>query len=53
MDLPADLADRTELPVVDPDELADQYWDVYTRRDGVERSTHRAARRASDGRRPW
>jgi hypothetical protein len=25
------------LPVVDPDELAEQYWDMYVRRDGVER----------------
>jgi short-subunit dehydrogenase len=25
-----------ELPVVDPDELAEQYWDMYTKRDRVE-----------------
>lgn len=27
---------HAEFPVVDPDELADQYWDMYTKRDRVE-----------------
>jgi NAD(P)-dependent dehydrogenase (short-subunit alcohol dehydrogenase family) len=26
----------TEFPVVDPDDLAEQYWDMYTRRDRIE-----------------
>ncbi|GAB1818621.1 SDR family NAD(P)-dependent oxidoreductase [Herbidospora sp. RD11066] len=29
--------DPTAFPVVDPDDLADVYWDMYTRRDQVER----------------
>ncbi|MGK9460108.1 SDR family NAD(P)-dependent oxidoreductase [Streptomyces sp. G6] len=30
-------ASADAFPVVDPDDLAEQYWDMYTRRDGVER----------------
>lgn len=29
--------DLSAFPVVDPDDLAQQYWDMYGRRDGVER----------------
>ncbi|MFI1733681.1 SDR family NAD(P)-dependent oxidoreductase [Streptomyces acidicola] len=36
------LADGMEIPVVHPDELAEQYWDMYTRRDRVEQA-HPAA----------
>ncbi|MFE2431288.1 SDR family NAD(P)-dependent oxidoreductase [Streptomyces sp. NPDC059373] len=36
-DMPFELPQGTEFPVVDPDDLAAQYWDMYTRRDGVER----------------
>ncbi|MEV6589073.1 SDR family NAD(P)-dependent oxidoreductase [Streptomyces acidicola] len=36
------LAAGMEIPVVHPDELAEQYWDMYTRRDRVEQA-HPAA----------
>ncbi|WSQ06373.1 SDR family oxidoreductase [Streptomyces sp. NBC_01231] len=32
----AELPGGVEVPVVDPDELAEQYWDMYTKRDRVE-----------------
>ncbi len=34
--LKIDLPSGAELPVVDPDDLAAQYWDLFTRRDRVE-----------------
>lgn len=33
----------TEFPVVDPDDLAEQYWDMYTRRDRIEQVYPQAA----------
>ncbi|MFD5075746.1 hypothetical protein [Streptomyces sp. NPDC058371] len=35
-DMPFDVPEGTEIPVVDPDDLAAEYWDMYTRRDVVE-----------------
>lgn len=32
----AGAGQTAEFPVVDPDDLAEQYWDMYTRRDRVE-----------------
>ncbi|MET9908265.1 hypothetical protein ABZZ74_15830 [Streptomyces sp. NPDC006476] len=34
--------DASQLPVVDPDDLAEYYWDLYTERDRVEQ-THPAS----------
>ncbi|WP_063729074.1 SDR family NAD(P)-dependent oxidoreductase [Streptomyces sp. RTd22] len=34
--LEATSADGARFPVVDPDELAEHYWDMYTKRDRVE-----------------
>jgi short-subunit dehydrogenase len=33
---PAELPGGVEIPTVDPDDLAERYWDMYTRRDRVE-----------------
>jgi short-subunit dehydrogenase len=35
-DLELDLPPDIEIPVVDPDDLADRCWDLYTKRDQVE-----------------
>ncbi|HEX6359294.1 hypothetical protein [Actinophytocola sp.] len=35
-DIPAELPGGVEIPTVDPDDLAEHYWDMYTRRDRVE-----------------
>lgn len=32
-----EAAGKSRLPVVDPDDLAEHYWDMYTKRDRVER----------------
>ncbi|MFC9845127.1 SDR family NAD(P)-dependent oxidoreductase [Streptomyces sp. NPDC060223] len=37
-EMPLDLPEGTDVPFVDPDELAAQYWDMYTKRDAVERA---------------
>lgn len=34
---PVELPGGMTIPVADPDELAQQYWDMYTKRDRVER----------------
>jgi short-subunit dehydrogenase len=34
--MPAELPGGFELTIVDPDDLAEYYWDMYTRRDRVE-----------------
>ncbi|MGW0582293.1 SDR family NAD(P)-dependent oxidoreductase [Streptomyces sp. NPDC002920] len=34
---PITMPNGFELPVVDPDDLAEHYWDMYTKRDRVER----------------
>ncbi|MEU6765580.1 SDR family NAD(P)-dependent oxidoreductase [Streptomyces sp. NPDC046853] len=32
----AETGTNTEYPVVDPDDIAEQYWDMYTKRDRIE-----------------
>jgi hypothetical protein len=35
-EFPLEIPDGLEFPVVDPADLAEQYWDMYARRDRVE-----------------
>jgi hypothetical protein len=35
-DLSYEMPDGTPIPTVDPDELAEQYWNLFSKRDRVE-----------------